>query len=77
MIKIYTNPDCVQCDQTKRYLDQHNVSYQTIDLSQDAEALKMVVDMGYRSAPVVITDTDSWSGFRLAKLHGLTGGKHE
>lgn len=71
MITIYTNPNCVQCDQTKRYLDNHNISYETVDLSQNQEALEMVLELGFKAAPVVITDTDKWSGFRLEKLHSL------
>lgn len=71
-ITIYTNPQCVQCDQTKRYLDKHSISYETIDLSQNQEALEMVLELGFKSAPVVFTDTDKWSGFRLEKLHALT-----
>lgn len=72
MITVYTNPNCVQCDQTKRYLDNKNISYEVVDLSKDQEALEMVVGLGFKSAPVVITDTDKWSGFRLEKLHALT-----
>jgi glutaredoxin-like protein NrdH len=70
-VTVYSKPNCVQCEQTKRYLDNHNIAYSTVDLTQDQEALEMVVGMGYGSAPVVITDTDSWSGFRLEKLHAL------
>lgn len=70
-VTIYTNPNCVQCDQTKRYLDQKNVAYDTVDLSTNEEALKMVLDLGFKAAPVVITPTDKWSGFRLNKLAEL------
>jgi glutaredoxin-like protein NrdH len=68
-ITIYTNPNCVQCDQTKRYFNQKEIPYETVDLSQDQEALTMVLELGFKSAPVVITDTDKWSGFRLERLH--------
>ena len=71
MITVYTKPECVQCEQTKRFLDRHNMEYNTIDLTQDEEALKKVLDMGYSSAPVVITEHESWSGFRLTKLYRL------
>lgn len=77
MVTVYTKPDCVQCEQTKRYLDNHKVQYSTVDLTQDKDALEMVVGMGYSSAPIVITDNDSWAGFRLAKLHGLVTTAHE
>jgi glutaredoxin-like protein NrdH len=71
MIKVFTNPTCVQCDQTKRYLDLKGIEYEVVDLSQDEEALNKVVELGYRSAPVVMTDDDTWSGFRLDKLSAL------
>lgn len=70
-VTIYTMPDCVQCDNTMRYLDRKNISYEVVDLSVDAEAYEKVTALGYKSAPVVITDTDHWSGFRISKLHDL------
>lgn len=71
-VTVYTNPNCVQCDMTKKRLDKHGIPYSTIDLSQDSEALKMVQDLGFTSAPVVITDTDKWAGFKLANLDNLS-----
>lgn len=70
-ITIYTNPKCVQCDQTKRYLDNNQVEYNTVDLSTNQEALDMVLGMGYKSAPIVITDTSHWSGYRHEQLKDL------
>ena len=71
MITVYTLPNCVQCDQTKRYMDNNGIKYSAIDLSQDVAASTMVASMGYRQAPVVITEHDHWSGFRLEKLKQL------
>lgn len=68
MIKVYTTPSCVQCNQTKKILDQNSIPYEAIDLSTDAEAMTMVKAMGYSSAPVVVTENSHWSGFRLEKL---------
>lgn len=68
-VTVYTMPNCVQCEQTKRFFDQKNVKYDTVDISTDAEAYKKVTEMGFKSAPIVITDKDTWSGFRLEKLH--------
>lgn len=67
-ITIYTTPTCVQCETTKRWFDKAGVEYTTVDLSQDAEAMEMVKGMGYASAPVVITELDHWSGFRISKI---------
>lgn len=67
-ITVYTTPNCVQCDSTKRMFDKHNVEYTVVDLSQDAQAMEMVREMGYTAAPVVITDTEHWSGFRIDRI---------
>lgn len=69
MVTVYTMPNCVQCDQTKRYFDQKKIDYTTVDISRDEDAYNKVTAMGYKSAPVVVTADDAWSGFRLEKLH--------
>lgn len=72
MTTLYVKPSCVQCDMTKRYLDKNNISYETVDITEDAQALEMVLGMGFASAPVVITDNDSWAGFQPDKLEQLS-----
>lgn len=71
MIKVWTNPNCVQCEQTKRFLDKKDIDYNVFDLSENKEALQKFIDMGFKSAPIVETDTDIWSGFKIDKLEGL------
>ena len=73
MVTVYTNPNCVQCEQTKKWLTLNEIEYGIVDLSSDTAALEMVLELGFKSAPVVITDTDKWSGFRLDKLAQLKG----
>lgn len=75
MIKVYTTPDCMQCDQTKKFLDRNHVPYDAVDLTTNPDAMKLVQDMGYKSAPVVIVDGDDWSGFRFDKLKDVVA-KH-
>lgn len=71
MPTVYTKPACVQCDMTKRMLDQLGIEYNTVDISQDQEAFDMLIEMGYRAAPVVITSEDSWAGFQPDKITAL------
>lgn len=71
MITVFTTPNCVQCEQTKRALDKKNLEYKVVDLSKDPEAMALVQREGFSSAPVVFTDTDKWSGFRFNKLNAL------
>lgn len=72
MTTLYVKPACVQCDMTKRYLDKNNINYETVDITENAEALEMVLSMGFASAPVVITENDSWAGFQPDKLEQLS-----
>ncbi len=70
-ITVYTSPSCVQCEQTKKYLTSKDLAYDIVDLSENEEAMEMVQSLGFKSAPVVISDAGNWSGFRpdiIAKL---------
>lgn len=67
-ISVYSTPNCPQCRMTKKILSEAAIPFIDVDLSQDAEAMAMVKELGYVAAPVVITDTAHWSGFRHEKL---------
>jgi len=71
MTTVYTKPSCVQCDMTKRMLDKIGVEYNTVDITKDSAAMEMVLGLGFKSAPVVITDSDSWAGFQPDKINSL------
>ncbi|HLP22446.1 MAG TPA: glutaredoxin-like protein NrdH [Microbacteriaceae bacterium] len=70
-VTVYTKPSCVQCTATYRALDSKGVEYEVIDLSEDANALETVKELGYLQAPVVVTDEGHWSGFRPDKIDEL------
>ena len=70
-IIVYTLPDCIQCDMTKKYLDNYKLNYSEIDISQDQEASDKVAELGYKQAPVVIYNNFHWSGFRPDKIKAL------
>ena len=63
-IVLYTMPDCVKCDATKKYLDKDNINYSTVDISLSKEAYELVSSLGYKQAPVIIAGDVHWSGFR-------------
>lgn len=71
MVKVFTRPSCVQCTATYRALDAKGIEYEVIDVSEDAQALEEVKALGYLQAPVVIVDSDHWSGFRPDKIEEL------
>ncbi|WP_026535676.1 glutaredoxin-like protein NrdH [Arthrobacter sp. H14] len=70
-VTVYTKPACVQCNATYRALDKKGITYQSVDMSQDPEALDRVRSLGYMQAPVVVTEKDHWSGFRPDKINEL------
>jgi glutaredoxin-like protein NrdH len=70
-VTVYTKPACVQCNAPYRALDKKGIAYESVDISQDAEALERLKALGYMQAPVVVTDQDHWSGFRPDKIAGL------
>lgn len=63
-ITVYSKPACVQCTATTRALDARGLSYDVIDLTEDAAAMEHVTALGYRQAPVVIAGDAHWAGFR-------------
>jgi glutaredoxin-like protein NrdH len=71
-VTVYSLPNCVQCDSTKRMLKKNEIAFEEVDMSQDPIALEMVKSLGYTSAPVVIADEDHWSGFRMDKIQNLS-----
>ncbi|MDN5654415.1 MAG: glutaredoxin-like protein NrdH [Kocuria sp.] len=70
-ITVYTKPACVQCNATYRALDKRGISYNVVDVTEDAQALEHIKGLGYMQAPVVETENDHWSGFRPDKIGTL------
>ena len=71
MVTVYGKPACTGCRATKRMLDKLGVVYEEVDLTQDEVALARFQAKGLVTAPIVETDTDTWSGFRYDKLKEL------
>ena len=47
------------------------VSYEKIDVTQDAESLAFIKGLGYQQAPVVVAGEDHWSGFRPDRIKAV------
>lgn len=66
-VTVYTTgPSCARCTLTKRVLALKGIRFREVNIRDDANARRYVVeDLGYAEAPVVVvTDEDHWSGFR-------------
>jgi mycoredoxin len=57
-ITVYTRPWCGGAMRVKRWLDQQNIPYTEIDISQDPEAARYVetLNRGYQSVPTILFD---------------------
>lgn len=71
MVTVYTKPACVQCNATYRALDKKGIAYNSVDITEDADALERLKALGYQQAPVVDSPTGSWSGFNPGKIEEL------
>ncbi|HBM58851.1 glutaredoxin-like protein NrdH [Salipiger marinus] len=71
-IIVYSKPACVQCTATTRALAARGLEFELVDLTEDAQALARVTELGYRQAPVVMAGDDHWAGFRPDKIGALS-----
>jgi glutaredoxin-like protein NrdH len=69
-VRVYTKPDCKQCDLTKEALTKKGISFEVDDILEPAN-LAAAKSMGLMSAPVVVTEEDQWAGFRPDKIAEL------
>jgi len=72
MITIYTNPQCIQCDMTKKQFDKVGLEYKSIDLASVPELVEQFKAEGYMSAPIVVTNIGTWSGFKPERISQIT-----
>jgi glutaredoxin-like protein NrdH len=71
MVIVYSNPNCVQCDQTKKFLTLKGIDFESKLIQDSPEIYPLIEQKGYKSAPVVVVGDTSWSGFKLDKLNEL------
>lgn len=75
-VVLYSKPNCVQCDATKRKFKKEGlvegVDYTVVDVSQDETALAFIKSLGYLQAPVVYVSTPKgvhhWSGYDVDEI---------
>lgn len=70
-ITIYTRNDCMQCHATRRAIESRGLTFELINLDLHPEAAEDLRAQGYRQLPVVVTEQESWSGFRPDMINRL------
>ncbi len=68
-VTIYTTPTCAFCHAEKQWLEKKGVDFKEIDVSQDPEAAReMVQKTGQMGVPVTFVGDDFIVGFDQARL---------
>lgn len=72
---VYSTEVCPFCTMAKDFLQEHNIDFESFDVSQDREKLmEMVKKSGQNGAPVIDIDGEIIIGFdemRIKKALGL------
>lgn len=71
VIVHHIGPTCVQCNQTKRLMDNLGISYTEIDLREHPELVEQFKEQGHLTAPIVTAGNQIWSGFKFERIKGL------
>lgn len=71
MVTVYSLPNCVQCNATKRTLEKRGVDFEDIDFRTSEDGKLIASENGFTQAPVVVSGDEVWSGYRPDKLAEL------
>ena len=64
MITIYSKPNCMACNFSKKYLEDKGVEFKEINVFEDKEALAMLRDKGIAEMPAVDINGEFHTGFQ-------------
>lgn len=72
-LKLYGTALCPQCQGAKKYLEQKQVSFEYIDVLENPEGMKELVNRGLTTLPVIMLNdgTSYVTGFRAKAIDAL------
>jgi glutaredoxin-like YruB-family protein len=72
MVRVFSTPACPYCVALKGFLEEHNIKFKDIDVSQDMEAQKEMIDRsGQYGVPVLDIDGEIIVGFNQERIKQL------
>jgi alkyl hydroperoxide reductase subunit F len=73
-VTVYSTKNCPYCRMAKAFLDKHGVPYEGIDVGEDPDTAKKMIELsGQRGVPVIIVDGEVIIGFDSQRLNDLFG----
>jgi glutaredoxin-like YruB-family protein len=74
MVKIFSTPVCSYCISLKEFLKQHNIEFEEINVAEDEEGRKEMVEKSHQmGVPVLDIDGEIVVGFDKPKIVELLG----
>jgi len=70
-VQVYCRPDCVQCEYTKKKLDEYHIPHVDLDVVAHPIFAEQLAEQGVHQLPYVKAGEQSWTGFQYDKLRGL------
>lgn len=71
-IKVYSTKTCPWCHKLKEFLKEHKIKFKDVDVSQDQDAAKYMVEKtGQYGVPVTEIDGEFVIGFDESKIKKL------
>jgi glutaredoxin len=67
-IVVYVRPNCSECEQVIRYLENRGLRFRVRDVERDADALGDLDALGYTDVPVTFLDEEVIVGFNVNRL---------
>ena len=68
-VKVYSTKTCPHCVRLKEYLNDNKIEFEDIDVSEDQEKAREMVDLtGQMGVPVIVIDGEAIVGFDRAKI---------
>lgn len=64
-MKLYSSK-CPQCNTLERILNSKGISYELVNISEDAEALQFLIDKGLTHAPILELEDGTFLKFAEA-----------
>lgn len=70
-VTVYSSPGCSHCHSTKRLLNELDVEFGEVDVSQNDDALMFLQAQGFQQVPVVHANNQWWSGHQPERIRAL------
>lgn len=70
-VLVYTKPNCIQCDRTKKLLIKEGIPHTMVDVNEDKQAAEYLRAKGVKAMPLVVTPDGEWTGFRPDRIRSL------